>query len=160
MNELAVCNPKADTKSEKKYLVFNVKKELYAIDVACINNIIVMPKITKVPNAPRSYMGIINLRGQIIPVMSLHRRMNAGDSSFADSSKVIILNISGDRLVGVIVDDVKEVVTISDEELENPTPFLKSEESLVSAVAKRDEDLISVLEADMLVDQEKDLQVS
>ena len=160
MNELAVYNQNTASELDKKYLIFTVGKESYGIDVACINNIIQMPRITNVPNAPRSFMGIINLRGQIIPVMSLHRRMNAGIGSTSNNSKIIILNLSEDRLMGVIVDDVKEVITISEEDLENPTPFLKQEESIIKAVAKREDDLISVLEVEMLLEQDNGLQLA
>lgn len=160
MNELAVCNPNVAVDTDKKYLIFNLGREIYGIDVFGINNIVQMAKITKVPGVSKNYLGIIDLRGEIVPVMSLQRRMNISESPFTDDSYIVVLEIGKDKLVGVVVDDVTEVITISDDAMENPTPFIKKEDSIVKSVAKRGKDLISIIDVDNLVEQEEELQVS
>ena len=137
-----------------KYLIFKVNNEFYGIDVAMVNNIIQLPTITKVPSSPKYFKGIINLRGEIVPVMSLRRKMNYSDDTFTKESRIIILNIGEDKLIGVIVDAVKEVLTISEDEIEQPSPFLKKEESVVKGVGKMDDILISILDVSSIVSKE------
>ena len=148
MTELAIYNE--DRKDEKKYIVFNVSDENYGLDIASVSSIIEMPKITNVPASPKHYRGIINLRGEIIPVVSLRRKMSLEDDSFTHSSRIIIADLEEDKQIGLIVDEVKEVVAIPDEDILDPSPFLKGGNSLISGVGKKDEDLISVFNLELL----------
>ena len=151
MSELAVLN-QVDAKEETKiYIIFKVGKGSYGIDVSFVNTIITMPKITRVPNAPINYKGVINLRGDIIPVMSLPGRLDARNDVLTDESRIIILNLENLGLVGVTVDEVKEVINITDKELYDSTPFEKEDTALVKGVAKRGEELISILDINALI---------
>ncbi|MBE5842715.1 MAG: purine-binding chemotaxis protein CheW [Butyrivibrio sp.] len=152
MNELAVYENK--TAEEKRYIVFNVGKEIYGIDVTCVNTIIQMPIITRVPSAPNCFSGIINLRGEIISVMSLNKRLNSNMDTFTKDTRVIILDLGNGSLMGVIVDGVREVMIIDETDIEDPSPFLKEGESLVRGVAKKGDELISILEVTALIKRE------
>ena len=149
MSEVAIY--KNVTEDEKQYMIFNVGTEKYGIDVSCINNTIQMPSITRVPCAPKYFKGIINLRGEIVPVMSLSRRLHSIDGEITNTSRIIIIELEKDDLMGIIVDAVTEVMTISSNDIESPSVFLKSEETLVSGVAKVEDDLISIIEVDYLL---------
>ena len=149
MEELAVY--KNENTEEKKYIVFNISKENYGIDISSVNSIIEMPQITNVPRSPEHYRGIINLRGEIIPVISLRRKMSLEDDTFTSSSRIIITDIEEDKQVGLIVDEVKEVVAIPDEEIMEPSPFLKGSDSLIKGVGQKDDNLISVFNLEVLV---------
>ena len=148
MEELTVYKEKV--KSEKKYIVFGIDNENYGIDISCVNSIIQMPQITYVPKSPKHYRGIINLRGEIVPIISLRRRMNLEDDTYTNDSKIIITDIEEDKQVGLIVDDVKEVMTIADDEIREPSPFLKKDDSLISGVGNKDEELISIFNLGLL----------
>lgn len=139
------------TENENRYLVFSVKNEKFAFDISNVNNIVQMEKIRPVPCAPKCYKGVINLRGDIIPVMSLHTKFNLGDDNITSNSKIIILNVDENKQVGVIVDNVKEVLTISNDEIEKPSPFLKKEESNVTGVSKVKDSLISIIEVNSIM---------
>lgn len=152
MSELAIYN---GSENESKYIIFKINKEMYAIDVKSVNNIIQMPKITQVPSSPKYYRGVINLRGEIIPVMSLRRRMNYDDDSFTSNSRIIILNIGEDNLLGIVVDEVNEVLNISSSDIEQPSQFIKNEESLVCGVGKIGDMIISILSVDSMIGQRK-----
>ncbi|MCR5558469.1 MAG: chemotaxis protein CheW [Butyrivibrio sp.] len=149
MEELAVYQEKKS--EEKKYVVFGIKNENFGIDISFVNSIIQMPHITNVPRSPEYYSGIITLRGEVVPVISLRRKMNLDDEAYTDTSRIIITDIDKDTQVGLIVDEVKEVLSIPDEEIMEPSPFLKKDESLISGVGKRDDELISVFNLEMLV---------
>ncbi len=149
MSELAIYEK--ITEQEKRYLVFDIKNEKYAFDISSVNNIVQMEKIIPVPCAPKYYKGIINLRSEIIPVMSLRSKFNLGDDNITSNSKIIILNIDDNNQVGVIVDGVKEVLTISDDEIEEPSPFLKKDESNVIGISKMDDSLVSIIKVKSIV---------
>jgi purine-binding chemotaxis protein CheW len=152
MSELAVYNA---NENESKYIIFKINKEVYAIDVKSVNNIIQMPKITQVPSSPKYYRGVINLRGEIIPVMSLRRRMNYDDDCFTSNSRIIILNIGEDNLLGIVVDEVKEVLDISSKDIEQPSQFIKNDASVVSGVGKIGDMIISILSVDSIIGAKK-----
>ena len=152
MSEIAVYNA---NENESKYIIFKINKEVYAIDVKSVNNIIQMPKITQVPSSPKYYRGVINLRGEIIPVMSLRRRMNYDDDCFTSNSRIIILNIGEDNLLGIVVDEVNEVLNISSNDIEQPSQFIKNDASVVSGVGKIGDMIISILSVDSMIDAKK-----
>ena len=149
MAELAI--RENNTVSEKQYIICNINKENFGIEISHVNNIIQMPKITKVPMAPSCFKGIINLRGEIVPVMSLRRRMNLEDDTLTKESRIVILNIDEENLMGVVVDGVKEVCSIPDHTIEATKDLLANEDSLISGVGKKDEDLISIFEIDSIL---------
>lgn len=152
MSELAVYNA---NENESKYIIFKINKEVYAIDVKSVNNIIQMPKITQVPSSPKYYRGVINLRGEIIPVMSLRRRMNYDDDCFTSNSRIIILNIGENNLLGIVVDEVNEVLDISSKDIEQPSQFIKNDASVVSGVGKIGDMIISILSVDSMIGERK-----
>ncbi|MBQ9305858.1 chemotaxis protein CheW [Butyrivibrio sp.] len=152
MSEIAVYNA---NENESKYIIFKINKEVYAIDVKSVNNIIQMPKITQVPSSPKYYRGVINLRGEIIPVMSLRRRMNYDDDCFTSNSRIIILNIGEDNLLGIVVDEVNEVLDISSKDIEQPSQFIKNDASVVSGVGKIGDMIISILSVDSMIGERK-----
>ena len=148
MSELAVYNA---NENESKYIIFKINKEVYAIDVKSVNNIIQMPKITQVPSSPKYYRGVINLRGEVVPVMSLRRRMDLEDDEFTDASRIIILKLETGGLMGVIVDEVKEVLSLSEDDIETPTSTLKSKNSFINGVGTNGDELISIFEINSII---------
>ena len=149
MDEVAVINKKNN--DDKQYIIFKINNESFGIDITNINTIIQMPKITKMPKMPEYFQGITYLRGRIIPVINLRKRMNYTDEEFTKKNRIIVLNLEDDKLMGIIVDDVKEVMRISQSEIEEPSPLLKKEESFISGVGKKEDNLISIFEVDSLI---------
>ena len=143
-----------ENKDDKRYLIFNVSKESYGIDVTNINNIIQMPSITYVPCTPNYVSGIINLRDQIIPIMNLGVKLGVGAQEETKETRIIVLEVGDDRLIGIIVDAVKEVITIDQASIEQPAMFSKCDYSLISGVGKKDDRLISIVEPMSLLERE------
>ena len=94
----------------KQYIVVKIGNEQYGIDISYVDNIVRMQKITRVPRVQNFFKGIINLRGEIVPVMSLRIRMELEEDVFTNASRIIILKIEQQSALGIIVDEVKEVV--------------------------------------------------
>ncbi|MCR4568341.1 MAG: chemotaxis protein CheW [Pseudobutyrivibrio sp.] len=138
-------------KEKKQYIVVKIGGEHYGIDISYIDNIVRMSKITRVPKAPQYYRGVINLRGEVVPVMSLRRRMNLDDDEFTDASRIIILKLEQGGLMGVIVDEVKEVLSLSEDDIEEPTSTLKSKNSFICGVGTNGDELISIFEISSII---------
>ncbi|MBR4707716.1 MAG: chemotaxis protein CheW [Pseudobutyrivibrio sp.] len=138
-------------KEKKQYIVVKIGGEHYGIDISYIDNIVRMSKITRVPKAPSYYRGVINLRGEVVPVMSLRRRMDLDDDEFTDASRIIILKLDGSGLMGVIVDEVKEVLSLSEDDIEAPSSTLKSKNSFINGVGKNGDELISIFEISSII---------
>jgi len=111
-----------------KYLTFALGREEYGIEILKVQEIIGMMDVTKVPKAPDFIRGIINLRGSVIPVVDL--RMKFGMEKKADSERtcVIVVNVSAEEnakhlTMGIIVDEVSEVLDIREEQIDPPPNF-------------------------------------
>ncbi len=130
----------------KQYIVVNVGIEQFGIDIKYVDNIVRMQKITRVPKAQDFFRGVINLRGEIIPVMSFRRKFGLEDDTFTDKTRIIILKPEQQDSIGIIVDMVKEVLTLEEEEIEKHAQDGKDEKSkYISAVGKNNGNLISLL---------------
>ena len=96
----------------KQYIVVKIGSEQYGIDISYIDNIVRMQKITRVPKIQTYFKGVINLRGEIVPVMSVRKKMNLDDDVITNASRIIILKLEEKGTIGIIVDEVKEVVEL------------------------------------------------
>ncbi len=102
-----------------QYVVFSVEDEEYGIPSLSVQEIISLPNLTRIPGVPDYIPGIINLRGNIIPLYVLRSRFNMDATELSDSSIVIIVQTGDDnkKTVGFIVDSVSDVVSITDDNL-------------------------------------------
>ena len=99
--------------NSKQYIIVSLGTNQYGIDIKFIHNIIVMQNITRVPKAQPYFMGVINLRGEVIPVMSLRRKFGLPEDQFTSVSRIVIVKPEPQAApIGVIVDEVKEVVSL------------------------------------------------
>ncbi|ADK79412.1 chemotaxis protein CheW [Sediminispirochaeta smaragdinae] len=108
-----------------KYLLSKIGNELYGIDIRFVTDIIEMQKITEVPDMEEYVRGVINLRGQVIPVIDLRLRFGMAFREYDDRTCIIIVNV-GESSIGFIVDTVSEVIDIPDGSID-PPPEYKSE---------------------------------
>mgnify|MGYP002771047349 FL=1 len=137
----------------KQYIVVQIGNEKYGMDIGYVDNIIRMQKITRVPKAQSYFMGIINLRGEIVSVMSARKKMGLEDDVFTNASRIIILKIEEKGLIGVIVDEVCEVVTLNDSEIEPVTQNTKDgKELFINGIGKKGDTLISLFEIGAIVE--------
>ena len=132
---------------ETQYICVKLGDEQYGINIKFVDNIGRMQKITRVPKAQPYYLGVINLRGEVVPVMSIRRRLNLEQDEFTNKSRIIILKFEQD-LVGVVVDEVREVVNLKEEDIERVAHKGKDEKSsFINGVGKYDDQLISLFDA-------------
>jgi len=144
---------------ENKYLLFNIGDETYGIGILHVTDIIEMQKITKVPDMPDYIKGVINLRGKVIPVMSLRLRFGLPDRDYDDRTCIIVVSIDNTS-VGFIVDTVAEVQDIPDKNISPPPSFRAKalKEQYISGLGKVGEDVKILLDVNRILFKE-DIQV-
>ncbi|MGB8452119.1 MAG: chemotaxis protein CheW [Anaerocolumna sp.] len=130
----------------KQYIVVKVGIEQYGIDIKYVDNIVRMQRITRVPKAQPYFKGVINLRGEIIPVMSMRLKFGLEDDVVTNATRIIIIKLEPQSAVGIIVDEVKEVVTLDDTMIEKVTnSAVEDKNGYLSGIGKYKEGLISLL---------------
>ena len=141
-------------KETVQYIVVSIGNEQYGLDISYVDNIVRMCKITRVPKAPAHYIGVINLRGEIVPLMSLRRKMNLEDDVFTDITRIIILKTEEQGLVGIVVDEVKEVIALGEDEIDGSTQNSQSDKTqYINGIGKNGDELISILEISSILDE-------
>ena len=141
---------------------FIIGKEYFGVDILMVLEIIRAAPITAIPNSPEFVEGVINLRGNIIPVIELRKRLNLFmQDSKPEDSWILILNIEG-RVTGFIVDSVTEVLKIDENTIEPPPDIVVAglESQYIRGVCKIDEKLLILLDFDriLLVEEIKKLK--
>lgn len=138
-----------------QYIVISMADEQFGIDIRFIDNIVKMQRITRVPNVASYIKGVINLRGEVIPVMSLRLKMGMANDVETKATRIIILRLEQIGWLGVIVDEVKEVLTLGDDEIEKTVGDNKEEkDTFIFGVGKFGDTLVSLLDLNAVFDKE------
>ena len=147
MEQVKAITTEQETETAVQYIVGRIGNEQYGINIKYIDNIVRNQKITRVPKTQTYYKGVINLRGEIIPVMSIRLKLGLEDDEFTDKTRIIIVKIEG-ATIGVIVDQVREVVTLDDDNTEKITRTSRDDAAsgYISSIGKSKGELISLLD--------------
>ncbi|GGE23785.1 chemotaxis protein CheW [Primorskyibacter flagellatus] len=132
--------------SALELLTFRVADQEYSLDIMSVREIRGWTRTTPMPHAPDYMRGVINLRGTVLPVMDLARRLNLGARETTDRNVIIVVKL-GDTLTGLLVDAVSDIVAMTEDDLQ-PPPDLASDPqmSVVRALTVIDERLVRVLD--------------
>jgi purine-binding chemotaxis protein CheW len=138
----------------RQYLTFTLHDEEYAIDILKVQEIKGMSKITPIPNSPSYVRGVMNLRGTVVPIMDLRARFSMPEVEATHFTVIIVVNV-GNKVVGLVVDTVSDVLNIASNDVE-PTPELAGslDTSFITGLAKSEQKLITLLNIDKLVSRE------
>lgn len=127
-------------------VVFQLGDELYGAEIAVVREVGPMQRVTRVPRTPRYIEGVTNLRGRVIPVIDLRRRLGLPVTPFTKQTRIAVAELEGGQ-VGMIVDSVQEVLRIPAESVEPATGLVsKLDAETISGVAKVDDRLIVLLD--------------
>ena len=148
----------SENKSESlsnQYIVVTIGVEQYGINIQYVDNIVRMQKITRVPMVQKFFKGVMNVRGEIIPVMSIRGRFGMEDDVYTDKTRIIILKPEQQEAIGILVDSVKEVVSLEEGNIEKVRSDGKDEMSkYITSVGKDQGSLISLLNIDGIIDRQ------
>lgn len=133
-----VLDNQVDSKSEnsRQYLAFHLCEEEYALDIRRISEIIKVREFTDIPRAPEFILGIISLRGVVVPVFDLRLRLKLGEAEQTSASRIVVCQ-QEDVTVGLLVDSINQVVNLADEEVEPPPGVLVGlDRDMVSGIGR------------------------
>ncbi|MDT0595228.1 chemotaxis protein CheW [Glaciecola petra] len=108
--------------AHQEFLTFVLGEENYALDIMTVKEIRGYEEVTKIANAPDYIKGVINLRGDIVPIVDLRLKFNVGEATYNEFTIVIMLMV-GERIVGIVVDEVSDVIKVGESEVKSPPEF-------------------------------------
>lgn len=146
--------------AEEQLVTFSLGSEEFGVDIMRVQEIIRIPPITRVPKAPSYVEGVINLRGNVIPVVSLRSRFGMMRVEETDLSRIVVLQVQS-KVFGVRVDAVTEVLRIDSEAIEPPPQVALSMDSqFIRGVGKIGERLLILLDLDNIMGGETSHELS
>jgi len=148
-----------DTQKDK-FLTFTVGKEDYGLEIYHVTEIIGIQKITEVPDMPDYVKGVINLRGKVIPIMDVRKRFKFEERAYDDRTCIVVVNIN-DTSLGLVVDTVKEVSDIPENDIQPPPDIAEgNRQFFIRGLGKVDEEVKILLDAEKLLSKGELSQVN
>lgn len=144
---------------EKQFVVFQVANEQYGVAIDCVESIVKMQAITFVPQAPAFVEGVTNLRGSVLPVLSLRKRFGLPPCEPDRETRIVVVR-QGNMTIGMVVDSVLEVLRIQEEAIEPPPTMVTHERTrFITGIAKVGERLIILLDLGKVLSMEEETQL-
>lgn len=140
----------ANSSQELQLVIFRLAREEYGLPITKVQEINRLVPITRLPQAPPFLEGIINLRGRIIPVIDLKKRLNLAAAEHSEDSRIIVVEVAG-HTVGFIVDAVHEVVRLAAANMEPAPAACILDGQFVQGVGKLEDRLLILLEIDKIL---------
>ena len=140
----------------RQYVKFSVGKEEFAVDIKLVREISKLQEMLKVPSTPPFIEGLLNLRGQVLTIFNLRKRLGLEDQAFDENSKIIIV-WHNDIPIGFTVDKVSEIIKVEDANVESTPPSITSiDKRFLSGVIKVGESLILTLDLTNVLSAEEE----
>ena len=135
-----------------EYLSFTLGDEQYGVDILKVQEIRGYDQVTRVPDAPDYIKGVINLRGTIVPVIDLRLKLRLDNARYDAFTVMIVLNVE-QRVVGIVVDSVSDVIELSAEQI-RPTPEFGAavDTRFINGIGTQDERMLILLDIESLLD--------
>jgi purine-binding chemotaxis protein CheW len=139
---------------------FNIGEEEFGVDILKVQEINRMLEVTRVPNAPEFVDGVINLRGKVIPIIDLRRRFGMERKEHDKNTRIVVVELTG-KIVGFVVDAVREVLRIPRSVTEPPPPIVAGVEAeYITAVGKLEDRLLILLDLDKVLSTDEKHQLA
>jgi Chemotaxis signal transduction protein len=161
VNEKIVQEEETDSNEMRgKYLTFWTDKQMFGVPIADVVQIIGIQEITPIPNSPAYAKGVINLRGNIIPVIDVRLRFGKTESVYGERTCIIVTQLD-DSLIGFIVDSVDEVTTIEDDNISPPPRVSKDRtNAFLAGIGKLENKVVLLLDTGKILNEEEIEKVS
>jgi purine-binding chemotaxis protein CheW len=149
-----------ETDGELNQLIsFEVGDEEYGLEILRVKEVIRIREITRLPKAPRFVKGIINLRGDVIPIIDLRDRFGLEQAEYTAMTRVIVVDVE-DKLVGMVVDAASQVVRIPSDQIEPPPPIVGGlSAEYIKGVGKLEDRLVILLNIDRILSVEEKVKL-
>lgn len=151
-HEILASQGDQQARNVRQYLAFNLGREEYALDIAQISEIIKLRKFTDIPRVPEFVLGIISLRGVVVPIFDLMKRFRLGESVISAASRIIVCQ-EGELQVGLLVDSINQVIALAEKDVEPPPAVLTGfDRDLVKGVGRFQGRMIIILHLASVLD--------
>lgn len=145
--------------AEMQYVVFKLGNERFCVDISNVSGITEHSEITPVPNSPKYIKGVVNLRGDIIPVVNLKCRFGIEESDLTHETRIINIAFNG-KDIGFLVDSASEVLRISTDDIEAAPQIIKGKDGdYISGVAKIDNKIAIVLDLEKIFSDDERVKI-
>lgn len=150
--------PAADTAAAAQYLTVNLAQEEYAIDILAVREIRGWTPVTRIPQAPSYVLGVLNLRGAIVPVLDLRLRFGLAREEYTATTVTVVVTVAN-RLFGVVVDAVSDVLDVQSDQI-RPVPDMGTavDTEYLKGLTAVEERMVLLLDVDKLL-QPQDAQM-
>ncbi|HEY8421297.1 MAG TPA: chemotaxis protein CheW [Thermoclostridium sp.] len=143
----------------RQFVKFTVGEEEFGVEISKVREIIKIQEMLKVPNAPRYIEGLMNLRGTVLTIYNLRKRLGMHDKEFDENSKIITV-YHNDLLVGFTVDMVNEIVRVDEENIEDtPSSVPNIDKKFLSKVVKFDNKLMLILDLTNVLSPDEETEI-
>lgn len=143
-----------------QFLTFTLQDEEFGIEILRVQEIKGLSRITPIPNMPSYIRGVMNLRGTVVPIIDLRAKFAMPEAEYNQFTVIIVVTI-GDKVVGLVVDAVSDVLNVGDDNIESaPEIGEGADTSFMTGIAKSGDRLITLLNMDELVDVEVPMQAA
>lgn len=143
---------------EGKYLTFHLREEVYGIEILKVHEIIGMMPVTRVPKTPDFVRGVVNLRGKVIPVIELRRKFDFEGQDDTERTCIVVVQVAwnaGPVTLGLIVDEVSEVLNVAANQIEPPPAFGPGVETeFILGMGKIGQKVVMLLDVDKVLSGE------
>jgi len=141
------------TTDDNQFLTFNLGEELYGVDILRVQEIKGYTAVTKIPNTPSHIKGVLNLRGTIVPIVELRTKFGMPTIDYT-AFTVIIVVVVRDKVMGLVVDAVSDVLNIDKKDIQSPPQFgVKVDVSFLNGIGKSGDKLVALLDIDRMLSE-------
>ena len=153
MSEVEAIMQETDLANEgSQFLTFTLQDEEFGIEILRVQEIKGLSRITPIPNMPEYIRGVMNLRGTVVPILDLRAKFAMPQSDYNQFTVIIVVTV-GEKVLGLVVDAVSDVLNVADENIESaPEIGEDADTSFMTGIAKSGDRLITLLNMDELVD--------
>ncbi len=140
-------------------VIFSLDQEEYGLDIMKVNGIEKYQYLVKIPNTPKYIEGMINLRGDVLPIYSLRKKFNLEEKPVDEDTKIIVVN-THDMMIGFVVDSVSEILHINENAIE-PAPKIVTgiHRRYITRIAKVEKRMIILIDIDLIVSDEEKIEL-
>lgn len=135
-----------------QFLTFTLDGELYAVEVVKVREVLEVKPVTKIPRMPDYMKGVINIRGSVVPVLSLRLKFGMEEVEYTKDTCIVVMDIAsgeGNVTIGCLADSVQEVIDLDPDQIEPPPRIgTRVDASIIKGMGKRDEEFLIILDTD------------
>jgi purine-binding chemotaxis protein CheW len=143
----------------EQIISFNVGKEEYGVEIQTVKEVIRLREITRLPKAPTFVKGVINLRGDVIPIIDLREKFSLEEEDYTEKTRVIVVEVEG-KSIGMVVDSVSHVARLAEDQIEPPPSLVGGlSGEYIRGVGKLGERLIVLLNIDRILSTEEKIEL-